>query len=90
MITLSKRSLVFALVACVAAGWWLSSSSGSPLGPPGPTERPFLRWVAKAAKNLLWIAIVAEGPPAEEPEPQLVRTRVGADGFRQLEHRGGW
>jgi hypothetical protein len=44
----------------------------------------------KAAKSLLWIAIVAEGPPAEEPEPQLVRTRVGTDGFRQLEHRGGW
>jgi len=86
MITLSKRSLVLALVACLAVGWWLSSSPG----PAGPPDRPVLRWVMKAAKNLLWIAIVAEGPPAEEPDPQLVRTRVGADGFRQLEHRGGW
>ncbi len=86
MITLSKRSLFLALVACLAVGWWLSSSTG----PAGPHDRPVLRWVMKAAKNLLWIAIVAEGPPAEGPQPQLVRTRVGADGFRQLEHRGGW
>ena len=86
MITLSTRSLVLALVACLAVGWWLSSSPGT----EGPPDRPVLRWMMKAAKNLLWIAIVAEGPPANEPEPQLVRTRVGADGFRQLEHRGGW
>lgn len=90
MITLSKRTLVLALLACLVAGWWLSSSPTSPLGPPAPTDRPVLRWIARAAKNLLWIAIVAEGPPAEVSEPQLVRARVGADGFRQLEHRGGW
>lgn len=89
MITLSKRSLAIALLACLVAGWWLSSSPRSPLGPPGPTDRPVLRWIAKAAKNLLWIAIVAEGPPAQD-EPQLVKARVGADGYRQLEHRGGW
>lgn len=90
MMQITNRLLALVLLAGIVAGWWLSSSSSSPLGPSGPPDRPVLRWVMKAAKNLLWLAIIAEGPPAEQVEPQLVRARVGSDGFRQLEHRGGW
>jgi hypothetical protein len=36
----------------------------------------------------LWIAIVADPPPAEaEPRAQAL---VGEDGFRVVEHRRGW
>lgn len=87
--TISKRSLVLACLACVAVGWWLSTSPSSPVGPKEP-DRPFLRFVAKAAKAFLWLAIVAEGPPPEASEPQFVRARVGSDGYRQLEHGRGW
>jgi hypothetical protein len=88
MITLSHRSLVLACLVCLAAGWWLSSSPSSPVGPAGPPDRPILRMIAKAAKTLLWVAVFADPPPPELP--QLVKARVGDDGFRELEHRRGW
>ena len=88
--TLSKRSLVLICLGCLVFGWWLSSSPSSPVGPKGPRERPILRFIVRAAKSLLWLAIVAEPPPPETEEQKLVNARVGADGYRQLEHRRGW
>jgi hypothetical protein len=66
----------------MAAGYWLSSSPSSPVNPTPAPERPVLRWLAKAAKNLLWIALIAEPPPKE----QLVQQRIGDDGFPMLDH----
>lgn len=87
--TISKRSLVLLCLACLAVGWWLSTSPSSPVGPREP-DRPFLRFVMRAAKSFLWLAIVADPPPEDPAEPQFVHARVGADGYRQLEHRRGW
>lgn len=92
MIEISKRNLVLVCLVCLAVGWWNSSGSSpiprpGPFGPPAP-DRPVLRWIARAAKNLLWIAIVADPPPVQ---PQhLVRAQVGADGYQELEHTRGW
>ena len=78
------RSTVLVLVIVFAAGWW-TSSRPSPSPAPGPADRPVLRWIAKAAKNLLWIALVAEPPPAE-PTTRVVHARVDREGFQILEN----
>lgn len=76
------RSTVLVLVIVFAAGWWTSSR---PAPAPGPADRPVLRWIAKAAKNLLWVALVAEPPPAE-PVTRVVHARVDREGFKVLDN----
>jgi hypothetical protein len=75
---LTTRQLAILCLVCMAAGYWLSS----PINSTPAKERPVLRWIAKAAKNFLWIALVVEPPPKE----QLVQQRVGNDGFPMLDH----
>lgn len=78
------RSTLLLLVIVFAAGWWTSSR---PAPTPGPTDRPVLRWIAKAAKGLLWIALVAE-PAPPEAEARVARNRVDRDGFQILDNAG--
>ena len=85
--TLTNRQLVFLCCLCLAAGWWLARSPSSPVNPTPATDRPVLRFLAKAAKTFLWVALVAEKPPAE---PQLVHARIGVDGEPVLDHSQGW
>jgi hypothetical protein len=81
------RKLLLAAVAAFALGYYAAQSS--PPTPPAP-DRPVLRWLAKAAKNLLWVALVAERPP--EPTPaDVAKTRlVGEDGYPLVDNAGGW
>jgi hypothetical protein len=89
MVTVSKRSIVLVGAACLLAGYWLTPPPRPPVGPG--SDRPILRAIVKVAKSFLWLAVFAEGGPAQDrPEPQLVRAEIGADGFRRLEHARGW
>jgi hypothetical protein len=87
MIQLSHKQLA-AIVSVLALVWWTSGGNAPPQ--PQPSDRPVLRWIARAAKNLLWIAIVAEGPPADTPRAQVVHARVGDDGYQAVDHGRGW
>jgi len=89
MITLSRKHLAFLCIACMAAGWWLTSSPSSPIVPDRQPQRPVLRWIAKAAKNALWFMLIAEQPP-QTHEAQYAHARVGADGEPLLNHGAGW
>jgi hypothetical protein len=83
------RKTLYVLVAAFAVGYWFSGSS-SPPGPPAP-ERPVLRWIARAAKSLLWIALVAEQPPTAQADRHLVHAPpVGDDGYQVVDHGKGW
>jgi hypothetical protein len=76
--------MVAVCVACLVAGWWMAGEAPSP-----PAEdRPVLRWIAKTAKTLLWLSLIAEQPPAEQPT--YAHARVGADGQPVLDHARGW
>ena len=90
-ITITKRRAVAVAAALLLLLWW-SGSAASPIPSPfAPRpDRPVLRAIARLAKNFLWVALLAEGPPAEAVDHQAVRTRVGDDGHRILEHGRGW
>jgi hypothetical protein len=85
------RDRTTVIVACVAlaAGYWLATSSSSPVGPPA-SDRPVLRFLARAAKGLLWIALVAEQPPETAENTYVVHATVGPDGAPTLNHARGW
>lgn len=88
------RKTVLALVAGFAACWFVSN--GCTLQPEKPlANRPVLRWIAKAAKSLLWVAVFVEPAPAAETA-EHGRTmhhehdEVGADGHPLVHNARGW
>jgi len=82
-----RTTAAIALVALMA-GYWMASSSRSPLGPVN--DRPVLRFLARAAKSLLWVALVAEKPPEPVEKTYVVHAEAGRDGHQILNHARGW
>jgi len=88
-----NRKTALTIAVALALGYWLASSPSSPIPAPArPTDRPVLRWVAKAARSALWFALLAEQPPAEpQPDHQVARSaRIGDDGYPIVDHARGW
>lgn len=83
------RNTAIVVVLALAAGYWLATSSSSPLGPPAK-DRPVLRFIARAAKSFLWIALVAERPPEQAEQAYVIHAPVGPDGAPTLNHARGW
>lgn len=80
------RNTVLIVAATLAIGWFAGSIAARK---PGPLEeRPVLRWIASAAKSLLWIALVAEDPPPDRHA--AIQATVGADGYVKVDHGRGW
>ena len=88
---MDRRTLWIVAVALVV-GYWLASSSSSPIPSPRPNDRPVVRFLARIAKNFLWVALLAEKPPAEpQPDHRLAHTtRIGDDGYPLLDNARGW
>ena len=83
------RNTALVLIACVALGYWLASPPGKPVGPLA--DRPVLRWIAKAAKQMLWIAVFVEPAPPEPESRQMVKApAIGDDGYALIDHGKGW
>ena len=82
------KNTVFVNLAAAAIGYWLAGDR-SPR--PGPPDRPVLTWIARAAKNLLWIAAFADPPPpAARQDARLVQApTIGDDGFPLIDHARG-
>ena len=50
-----------------------------------------LRWIAKAARTLLWVSLLAEKPPAEpQPDHQVRAVHIGDDGYPVIHNGRGW
>jgi hypothetical protein len=81
-----NRQNAFAIVAALAVGYWLASS------PAPKPDRPVVRFVSRIAKNFLWVALLAERPPAEpQPDHQVSRAaRIGDDGYPVVDNARGW
>jgi hypothetical protein len=89
---MTNRKLIAGAAVLLVAGMLLGSfASGSgpaphPWAPAKP--RPVLKFLARAAKTFLWIALVAErNPTAERP---VVQASIGSDGYATLDNRRGW
>jgi len=71
------------LLMALAAGGAFYFASSSEDARPRPHERPVVRFIAKWAKSLLWLAMFAEEPPKPlEPAQQ----QIGSDGWPQISH----
>lgn len=82
------RKLLAAVVVAFGVGYWWSASSQPPSPWSPANDRPVLRWIARISKSLLWVAVFAEQPPAEN---RLVHAQpVGEDGFPAVDHGAGW
>lgn len=82
------RKTAAAVVVALALGYCLAYQ---PSPSPRPDDRPVLRWIARAAKSLLWIALVAEQPPKDpQPDHRVAQNRIGDDGYPVVDHARGW
>lgn len=86
------RRLVTAVVVALALGYWLASSPSSPIPSPRPNDRPVVRLFAKIARSFLWVALLAEKPPAEpQPDHHVSRAAaIGDDGYPIIHNGRGW
>jgi hypothetical protein len=84
---MDRKTIMFVVVA-LALGYWVASSSSAA---PRP-DRPVVRWIARAAKNLLWVALLAEPPPeGPQPDHHYARAeRIGDDGYPLIDNARGW
>lgn len=83
------RSTVLTCIVAVMLWSWATGTGDGPSPRPRPLDdRPVLRWIARAAKTLLWVSLMAEKPPAE----QMYTVAVHADenGRPALDHGRGW
>ena len=78
------KKLLAAAVGLFVVGFVLGQNNNafSPFGPQEP-DRPFLRFIAKAAKFGLWLMVVE--PPPEIPEHSYVSHDMDV-----INHRRGW
>lgn len=88
---LDKR-MVLVAVAAFAIAFFVAQRPGegpfpNPFAPARP-ERPFLKFVVKAAKTFLWVAMFAEERPADPPYRD--HASIGPDGVQCLNHAEGW
>jgi hypothetical protein len=89
---MSRTKKIMIAVALLFAYWFCG---GEVIPQPEPTpQRPVLRWLAKAARNLLWTAAFFE--PAPEPRDGDVRVvhskavELDADGVPVVNHVRGY
>lgn len=85
---IKKQTAVILVVAALVAGYWLAGQPRSPLG--GGKPRPVLAAIVRAAKNLLWISLAFEPPPAVAQSRLVETPAVGEDGFPVIDHGRGW
>lgn len=83
------RKLVLVAVAAFALAWFVSHNEGggiipNPFAPQRP-DRPILKFIVRAAKTFLWVAMFAE-PKPEHHAHHVVQATTGPDGTEYLEH----
>lgn len=86
------KKLVLVAVAAFALAFFIAHSQNgfpNPFAPEKP-ERPFLKFVVKAAKTFLWVAMFAEPKPDMPPANHVVQAKVGPDGHECLNHAEGF
>lgn len=80
------RSTLLVCVVAFALGWWFTGRH-EPAPPLGPgSDRPVLRFLAAAAKNALWLFLLAEENPTPDDDANYAQHAIGSDGFPVIDH----
>lgn len=74
MIQLKPRTLALIVCAVIGVTMYINRTPATPT-----VDRPVLRWIMRAAKSFLWIALVAEGPHDRPTEVGAVSDHMGRD-----------
>lgn len=87
------KNLVLVAVVAFAVAWWAAHNTSGDFIPnpfvPQRPDRPFLKFVAKAAKTCLWVFMFAEPKPECPPRMHVVRATIGPDGHELIDHAEG-
>ena len=87
------QKIAILVIVCLAIGWSMAGRNSTIPIPDAPrNQRPFLRWVVKAARASLWLMWLAESPTLDLNEKHFVSqpATTDADGYRSLRHGEGW
>ena len=80
------RKTVLVVVMALACGYVVANYRAAQA-----QDRPVLRFIAKAAKAFLWVALVAEPPPEpSQPDHRLAHSAIGEDGYPLIDNARGW
>jgi hypothetical protein len=79
----NTKTLLIVVAITAAATWWMTRGGGEDARPL-PHDRPALQFIAKWAKSLLWLAVFADPPQADQPVP--IQQRIEEDGYPALVH----
>ena len=74
MIQLKPRTLALIVFTVIGVTMYIHRTQATPT-----VDRPVLRWIMRAAKSFLWIALVAEGPHDRPTEVGAVSDHMGRD-----------
>jgi len=74
MIHIKPRTLALIVFTVIGVTMYIHRTSATPT-----VDRPVLRWIMRAAKSFLWIALVAEGPHDRPTEVGAVSDHMGRD-----------
>jgi len=87
------RKMVAVAVAAFALAFFVARNESDSIIPnpfaPQKPDRPFLKFVVKAAKTFLWVAMFAEPKPPVAAH-HVVLSRIGPDGHECLNHAEGF
>lgn len=87
------KNLILVAVAAFALAWFMAHNSGDGIIPnpfvPQKPDRPVLRFIAKVAKTVLWVAVFAEPKPEPTHHHYVQATSVGPDGHAMIDHAEG-
>jgi len=87
------KRLVLVALAALAVGFFVAQNQRDSIIPnpfvPAKPDRPVLRFIAKVAKTVLWVAVFAEPKPPMQPDYRD-HAAIGPDGHQVLNHGEGW
>jgi hypothetical protein len=87
------QKIAILVIICLALGYSMAGGGDELIPrPPRRNERPFMKWIIKAARSSLWLMWLAESPTLDLNEKHFVTqpTTADADGYRSLRHGEGW
>lgn len=84
------KKLVLVALAAFAFAWFIANGQPGGIIPnpfvPQRPDRPVLKFIVRAAKTFLWVAMFAEPKPQTHHVHHVAQATIGPDGHECLDH----